>query len=79
MFNNGIVTTILSFVLCSTITHSLDTDDVVSNQKFKIEGKVVIPSNADPSFVTTTRVLVDGGEYLGFLKLVCFVSLISFR
>lgn len=37
-------------------------------QRFLIEGKVSIPYTTDQDWVPTTRVVLDGGQYLGFLK-----------
>jgi len=39
-----------------------------TNNLYKIEGKVSVSLSNDPEWVGTSRVLVDGGEYLGFLK-----------
>jgi hypothetical protein len=30
----------------------------------QLKGKVFIPNDADSSFVTTTKVLLDGGQYV---------------
>ena len=35
---------------------------------FQIDGKVVVPFTNDQDWMQSTRILVDGGEYLGFLK-----------
>ena len=43
-------------------------------QKFKIEGKVSIPNTVSNDWVSTTRVIVDGGQYLGFLRYVHITS-----
>jgi len=39
-----------------------------SPQFFTIEGKVSIPQTLDFDWITQSRILVDGGKYLGFLK-----------
>jgi len=39
-----------------------------SPQFFTVEGKVSIPQSLQMDWVIHTRVLVDGGKYLGFLK-----------
>lgn len=39
-----------------------------ANNLYKIEGKVSVSMTNDPEWVGTSRVLVDGGEYVGFLK-----------
>ncbi|XP_013410180.1 ER membrane protein complex subunit 7 [Lingula anatina] len=56
-----LVVTLLILVQCWA-------EDVVNNQKFKIDGKVTIPSNVEREWVSSTRVTVDGGQYIGFLK-----------
>lgn len=43
-------------------------EGATSGQKFLVEGKVTIPYTADQDWVATTRVVLDGGLYLGFLK-----------
>ena len=35
---------------------------------FKIDGKVFVTSADDKSWVSNTRVLLDGGKYRGFLR-----------
>ena len=45
-----------------------DSEEADSEQRYQIDGKVVIPSNVDQDWVSTTRVLVDGGQYFGFLR-----------
>jgi len=35
---------------------------------FMVEGKVSIPQSLNLDWVTTTRVLLDGGKYIGFLR-----------
>ena len=39
-----------------------------TNSLYKIEGKVSVSLTNDAEWVGTSRVLVDGGEYIGFLK-----------
>lgn len=45
---------------------------VVSSQpngdRFKIEGRAIVPGIKTHDWVSTARVLVDGEEYIGFLK-----------
>lgn len=40
----------------------------VASQRFLVEGKVSIPFTADQEWVPATRVVLDGGQYLGFLR-----------
>ena len=47
-----------------------ETEDQSGSQKYKIEGKVIVPFTADQDWITTSRILVDGGELLGFLRYV---------
>ena len=35
---------------------------------FKIDGRVSIPNTQDSEWISKTRVLVDGGDHLGFLR-----------
>lgn len=47
---------------------SSDGEENSGNQKYKIDGKVAVPFTNDQEWLTSTRILVDGGEYIGFLK-----------
>jgi len=44
--------------------------DVVDGplQKYTIEGKVAVSMSNDQDWIGSTRILVDGGEHIGFLK-----------
>ena len=42
-------------------------DDINDRSEFKIEGKVFVASK-DKEWTLNSRVLVDGGEYLGFVR-----------
>jgi len=37
-------------------------------QKYSIEGKVTVSMSNDQDWIGSTRILVDGGEHIGFLK-----------
>jgi len=37
------------------------------SQRFKLEGKVTVPG-ASEEWLSSVRILVDGGQYLGLLK-----------
>ena len=43
--------------------------------KFRIAGKVSVPSTVNQDWVSTTRVLVDGGRHLGFLRYILACSM----
>ena len=45
-----------------------DIEETQAQNKFKLEGKVSIPNTMNNDWVSTTRVLVDGGQHLGFLR-----------
>jgi len=45
-----------------------ETTETTDSQKYKIEGKVIVPFTADQDWITTSRILVDGGDLLGFLR-----------
>ena len=45
----------------------------VFSQRFKLEGKVVVPG-ASEEWMSSVRVLVDGGQYLGLLKWVTLLD-----
>lgn len=47
---------------------NIDSDDGPSSDRYQIEGKVVNPLTNDQDWIANTRILVDGGEFLGFLK-----------
>ena len=58
----GSLIVFLLMVLCSA-----DNEETVQ-ATFKIEGKVSIPYAPDSSWISNTRVLVEGGQYLGLIK-----------
>lgn len=47
---------------------AMDEDAAAVSDRLVIEGKVVPPEVASPEWLTSTRVIVNGGEQLGFLK-----------
>jgi len=47
----------------------------VLNQRFKLEGKVAVPG-ASEEWMSSVRILVDGGQYLGLLKSVTLLDTI---
>lgn len=57
---------LLSFVIC-------DIEVASGNERYKIEGKVFVPFVTDLEWIHSTKILVDGGRYLGILKYVMFV------
>ncbi len=36
-------------------------------QKYRIEGKVSVPFTTDQEWITNTKIMVDGGQHIGFL------------
>ena len=46
----------------------ISTDTEESDQLYKLDGKVSVPFQSDPDWIASTRILVDGGQYLGFVK-----------
>ena len=63
------ITFLIIFPLLVGELAKCDSDiEEINDEKFKIEGRVSIPNTVDNEWVSTTRVLVDGGQYLGFLR-----------
>ncbi|CAL1538957.1 unnamed protein product [Lymnaea stagnalis] len=64
---------LVQFLLClflfnwSSFSSANEIDDYNDKPEFKIEGKVYI-SSKDKEWTLNSRVLVDGGEYLGFVR-----------
>ena len=54
--------------LIARIAGSSEADEGSTSQRFKIDGKVLFPKSAHQEWMTNTRVMVDGGEYLGFVR-----------
>ena len=50
------------------IVGAIESDEFPNNHKYKIDGKVTVPFSNDQEWLSTTRILVDGGEFIGFLK-----------
>ncbi|CAG5115098.1 unnamed protein product [Candidula unifasciata] len=63
----------LQFLLCVFLCNlnffvtGSDTDEISDKAEFKLEGKVYVASK-DKEWTMHSRVLVDGGKYLGFVK-----------
>ncbi|XP_067663903.1 endoplasmic reticulum membrane protein complex subunit 7-like [Haliotis asinina] len=57
---------VFSYVLC--FVHSTDVVETNSSSNFKIEGKVEILSSHDKSWMSNTRILVDGDDYVAYLR-----------
>jgi len=62
-------------VLCTVITFTsfaesvLENDEAVGNgNRYKIEGTVSVPHTNDQSWFTNTRIMVNGGQHLAFLR-----------
>ena len=56
------------FVLFSYGYGNSDQDENQSSGRYQIEGKVTVPFVNNKDWIPATRILIDGGEYLGFLK-----------
>ena len=41
-----------------------------SEHLFKIEGKVTVPYTSSADWLTEAKILIDGGQYLAFFKLM---------
>lgn len=65
-FISRVVTLVVAVV--ATAAAAADSDQGQSPQFFTIEGKVAIPQSLNFDWITQSRILVDGGKYLGFLK-----------
>lgn len=63
---SGIILLLLG-LLC-LVQCSNDQDEGNGQNSYKIEGKVIVPFTADQDWITTSRILLDGGEFLGFLR-----------
>ncbi|GFN82283.1 ER membrane protein complex subunit 7 [Plakobranchus ocellatus] len=63
----------LQFILCmflfnwNSFACGSDIDELNERNEFKIEGKVYVAAK-DKEWTLNSRVLVDGGEYLGFVR-----------
>ncbi len=49
-------------VICTT-----EGEETTGTQKYRIEGKVSVPFTTDQEWITNTRIMVDGGQHIGFL------------
>ena len=61
----------VTFVFVTMVTSlatAVESDQGLPSQFFTVEGKVSIPQLLQMDWVTETRILVDGGKYLGFLR-----------
>jgi len=56
----------VSFCGCQS-EDSISSAQSVFSQRFKLEGKVAVPG-ASEEWISSVRILVDGGQYLGLLK-----------
>ena len=55
-------------LLCGSHISHAEKEDAGNSQRARIDGKVSVPFTSNMDWVSSTRILVDGGEYLGFLK-----------
>ena len=56
----NLILLVISIIICTSFCDSL----------FKIEGKASVPYTASNDWLTEARILIDGGKYLAFFKLV---------
>ncbi|XP_064481933.1 endoplasmic reticulum membrane protein complex subunit 7-like [Ornithodoros turicata] len=56
----------ICIVLCTFI--GICNAGEISYERQAIDGKVIPPDVATPEWLTSTKILVNGGEYLGFLR-----------
>ncbi|KAK2165144.1 hypothetical protein LSH36_54g05035 [Paralvinella palmiformis] len=56
------------FVLFSYGLGNPDQDENQSSGRYHIEGKVSVPFVNNQDWISSTRILIDGGDYIGFLK-----------
>jgi len=54
-------------VINSCVCQSEGSAQNVFSQRFKLEGKVSVPG-ASEEWMSSVRILVDGGQYLGLLR-----------
>jgi len=66
MYERHCFISILLIFFCSQCFAELE--EINTNNRFKIEGKVVVPFTSDSDWIGSTTVLVDGGAFLGFVK-----------
>ncbi|CAD5116922.1 DgyrCDS5762 [Dimorphilus gyrociliatus] len=52
---------VFSYVICDGELGS-------GSERFKIEGKIFVPFVNDLEWISSTKIIIDGGRYLGFLK-----------
>ena len=64
------IMTLFSVTMMTRLVEAAEPDSGLppSPQFFTVEGKVAIPQSLDLEWIPQTRILVDGGKYLGFLK-----------
>lgn len=63
-----VVLSIVNFFLVFSPICSDDSIDTEGTDRFKIEGKVTLTDARNSDWLGVTRVLVDGGDYIGYLR-----------
>lgn len=66
--------------LVFVISPALCSDDIIeseSSDRFKIEGKVTMTDGRKSEWIGVARVLVDGGDYVGYLRFWAFYLFIN--
>lgn len=65
----SIILGIFNFILVFSPISGDDSIDTEGADRFKIEGKVTLTDARNSDWLGVTRVLVDGGDYIGYLRL----------
>ena len=58
----------LHFVILFCAYILISGSELLDSGTFKIEGKVEITTARDKDWIQNTKILVDGGQYVGHLK-----------
>ena len=61
-------TLFIVFVISISYSTSEEVDDEKQMETFKIEGRVSVPGVKPADWVPLTKVLVDGGHFVGFVR-----------
>lgn len=64
----SVILSIINFFLVFSPICGDDSIDTESTDRFKIEGKVTLTDARNSDWLGVTRVLVDGGDYIGYLR-----------
>lgn len=59
---------IILCIFCLLCIARGDSEEIFEFQRYSIEGKVLLPFPNEQEWISSTKVIADGGRYLGFLK-----------